>query len=246
MTEKPVMERPVMERPVPLAIERLEVGIAPYAWPFAQDRRNEIADHFATLRRSTPEIWNGRVLLMKDAAIRDGVLRGTCFETGFADFMAWRDWGFPDRAVRNCFSMGVLRGSDGGFLLGVMSAFTANAGRIYFPAGTPEPTDIVGGAVDLLGSVLRELQEETGLDPAEFSVAQDWTVVDGGPRLALMKALRSDRPAEALREEVLRHLACEARPELADVRIVRSPDDFDPAMPDFVTAYLSYVWARER
>jgi 8-oxo-dGTP pyrophosphatase MutT (NUDIX family) len=128
----------------------------------------------------------------------------------------------------------------------VMSAFTANAGRIYFPAGTPEPADIVGGTVDLLGSVLRELQEETGLDPAEFSVAPDWTAVDRGPRLALMKAIQADRPAEALREEVLRHLATEARPELADIRIVRSPDDFDPAMPDFVTVYLCYVWARSR
>jgi 8-oxo-dGTP pyrophosphatase MutT (NUDIX family) len=234
----------MMERPVPLSIERLELSIAPYAWPFAQERHGEIADHFTALRRSKPELWNGRVLLMKDAAIADGVLRGTYFETGFADFMAWRDWGFPDRAVHNCFSMGALRGSDGGYLLGVMSAFTANAGRIYFPAGTPEPADVVGGTVDLLGSVLRELQEETGLDPAEFSIARDWTVVDRGPRLALMMAIHAGRPAEALREEVLRHLATEARPELADIRIVRSPDDFDPAMPDFVTAYLSYVWAR--
>jgi 8-oxo-dGTP pyrophosphatase MutT (NUDIX family) len=236
----------MMERPTPIAIDGLELDIAPHAWPFAQERRNEIADHFTALRRSKPELWNGRVLLMKDAAIADGVLRGTYFETGFADFMAWRDWGFPDRAVHNCFSMGALRGSDGGFLLGVMSAFTANAGRIYFPAGTPEPADIVGGTVDLLGSVLRELQEETGLDPAEFSVAPDWTAVDRGPRLALMKAIQADRPAEALREEVLRHLATEARPELADIRIVRSPDDFDPAMPDFVTVYLCYVWARSR
>jgi 8-oxo-dGTP pyrophosphatase MutT (NUDIX family) len=233
-----------MEGPVPLSIDRLELGIAPYAWPFAHERRAEIDDHFTALRRSKPELWNGRVLLVKNAAIRERVLRGTYFETGFADFMAWRDWGFPDRAVRNCFSMGALRGSDGGYLLGVMSAFTANAGRIYFPAGTPEPADIVGGSVDLLGSVLRELREETGLDPAEFSIARDWTVVDRGPRLALMKAIQADRPAEALREEVLRHLAAEARPELADIRIVRSPDDFDPAMPDFVTAYLSYVWAR--
>jgi 8-oxo-dGTP pyrophosphatase MutT (NUDIX family) len=226
-----------------ISVQRLELGIAPYAWPFAQTRRNEIDDHFASLRRSKPELWNGRVLLMRNAAIGDGVLRGTYFETGFADFMAWRDWGFPDRTVRNCFSMGALRGSDGAYLLGVMSAFTANAGRIYFPAGTPEPADVKGGAVDLLGNVLRELQEETGLDPAELSIAPDWTAVNGGPRLALMKVIQADRPAEAVREEVLRHLATEARPELADMRIVRSPDDFDPAMPDFMTAYLSYAWA---
>jgi 8-oxo-dGTP pyrophosphatase MutT (NUDIX family) len=236
----------MMETPALIAVERLELGIAPYAWPFAQERRGEIDDHFAMLRRSKPEIWNGRVLLMRDAAIGDGVLRGTYFETGFADFMAWRDWGFPDRAVRNCFSMGALRGSDGGYLLGVMSALTANAGRIYFPAGTPEPADIVGGTVDLLGNVLRELQEETGLDPAALTVAPDWTAVIAGPRLALMKAIQADIPAEALRAEVLRHLATEAQPELADIRIVRSPDDIDPAMPDFVTAYLSYAWARSQ
>jgi 8-oxo-dGTP pyrophosphatase MutT (NUDIX family) len=232
----------MMEKPI--AVQRLDLGIAPYAWPFAQARRSEINDHFAMLRRAKPDLWNGRVLLMKDAALGDCVVRGTYFETGFADFMAWRDWGFPDRAVYNCFSMGALRGSDGGYLLGVMSAFTANAGRIYFPAGTPEPADVVGGTVDLLGSVLRELQEETGLDPAALAVAADWTAVVDGPRLALMKAIQADRPAEVLREEVLCHLATEARPELADMRIVRSPDDFDPAMPDFVTAYLSYVWAR--
>jgi 8-oxo-dGTP pyrophosphatase MutT (NUDIX family) len=235
-----------MDKPVPIAVQRLELGIAPYAWPFAQERRSAIDDHFEAMRRSKPELWNGRVLLMKDAAVGDGVLRGTYFETGFADFMAWRDFGFPDSAVRNGFAMGALRGSDGGYLLGVMSAFTANAGRIYFPAGTPEPVDVVGGAVDLLGSVLREFQEETGLDPADFSIAPDWTAVDAGPRLAVMKVIQADRPAEAVREEVLRHLATEARPELADVRIVRSPDDFDPAMPDFVTAYLSYVWHTQR
>jgi 8-oxo-dGTP pyrophosphatase MutT (NUDIX family) len=226
----------------PVAIDRLELGIAPYPWPFAQARRGEIDAHFATLRRSVPELWNGRILLMKDAAVAGGVLRGTYFETGFADFMAWRDWGFPDPSVVNCFAMGALCGSDGAYLLGVMSAFTANAGRIYFPAGTPDPNDVRGDTVDLLGSVLREVEEETGLDAREFTPAPDWTAVVAGPRLALMKAIETGRSAEELRQVVLRHLASEARPELADVRIVRSADDFDPAMPEFVTAYLTHVW----
>ena len=53
---------------------------------------------------------------------------------------AWRDWGRPPAGVVNCFAAAVLRGSDGAFLLGVMGAHTANAGQIYFPCGTPEPT----------------------------------------------------------------------------------------------------------
>jgi hypothetical protein len=112
---------------------------------------------------------------------------GTFVETGFAHLMAWRDWGFPDRSVVNCFAMGALRASDGAYLLGVMSAFTANAGRIYFPAGTPDPSDISGDTVDLLGRVLRELEEETGLGTQDLSTPPDWIAIVTGARLALIK-----------------------------------------------------------
>ena len=88
------------------------------------------------------------------------------FETDFASFLAWRDWGFPDLHVFNGFGMGALRCSDGAFVLGEMGQHTSNAGRIYFPSGTPDLDDVVDGAVDISGSVARELEEETGLVPA--------------------------------------------------------------------------------
>ena len=70
----------------------------------------------------------------------DGALRlaGVYFETDYADFVAWRDFGHPGEPVENCFSMAALRSADGAFLLGEMAAHTVNAGRIYFPAGTPD------------------------------------------------------------------------------------------------------------
>ena len=91
-----------------------------------------------------------------------GVLRGQYLETDFASFIAWRDWDFPDATVKNCFALGALRGSDGAFLLGVMGPHTMNAGRIYFPGGTPDPSDIAEGKVDLEGSV-RRLLDRLGL-----------------------------------------------------------------------------------
>ena len=229
--------------PKPVAIDRLELGIAPHRWPFAEARRDEIDAHFAAQCRGVPNLWNGRVLLMNDVAVAGGLMRGTFFETGFADFLAWCDWGFPDRSVVNCFAMAALRASDGAYLLGVMSTFTANPGRIYFPAGTPDPSDIRGDTVDLLGNVLRELGEETGLGAQDLLAAPDWTAVVAGPRIALMKEVRARRPAAELRASILDHLASEARSELADMLIVRSPADFDTAMPEFVTAYLSHVWS---
>ena len=223
-------------------IDRLELTYAPWKWSFADERRDEIDTHFAALRRKTPELWNGRVLMLRAFAIADRVFGGSYFETDFASFLAWRDWDFPDPAVMNCFAMGALRGSDGGFVLGEMAPHTANAGKIYFPAGTPEPEDIVGDGVDLNGSLLREVAEETGLTPQDFVPEPGWFTVLAGPRIAQMKILNASMPAAELRARILAHLAQERQPELAAVHIAHGPADIDPAMPDFVAAFLVYLW----
>jgi 8-oxo-dGTP pyrophosphatase MutT (NUDIX family) len=224
-------------------VDRLEVGFAPFRWRFAEARGDDIAAYFAQRRQVTPQLWNGRVLLMRDFAIRDATLRGMYFEAGFAEFLAWRDWNFPDPAVVNCFAMGALRASDGAYLMGVMSDRTANPGRVYFPAGTPDPSDVRGETVDLLGNVMRELAEETGLTAADVSAAPGWHAVVDASRVALMKRIDVACPAAEARTRMLRHLASEAQPELSDLRIVRSAADLDGGMPRFVTAYLLQMWS---
>jgi hypothetical protein len=42
------------------------------------------------------------------------------------------------------------------------------------------------------------------------------------------------------------HIAGDQHPELADIRIVRGPADFDPMMPPFVTAFLSHAFGEQR
>src|SRR5436190_7159457 len=111
-------------------IKRLELAFAPRPWPFAQERREEIVRYFDELRAVKPAVWNGRILLLYDHAVVGDVFRGAYFETDYASFLAWRNWGCPDATIRNCFSLGALRGSDGGFLLGVMNSHTVNAGKI--------------------------------------------------------------------------------------------------------------------
>ena len=148
----------------------------------------------------------------------------------------------PDASVVNCFSMGALRASDGAYLLGVMSDSTASAGRIYFPAGTPDLEDVRGDTVDLLGNVVREIAEETGLTAADYTMKPGWHAVIAGSYVALMKPIDVPRTAEEVRDHMLRHLAREPQPELSDIRIVRSAADFDAKMPRVVTAYLSHVW----
>lgn len=226
-----------------LPIARLEVGFVPRPWRFADERRGEINAHFAEMQRRKPALWNGRVLLLGDLAIHGGVLRGACFDVDYASFISWQHWDFPDTSVHDCFAMATILSSDGAFLLGEMGPHTFNGGQIYFPCGTPDLNDVALDRVDFNGSVARELKEETGLDIGEFAAEAGWYAVLGGPAVALMKLLRARETAVELRTRILGHLASEAVPELADVRIVRGEGDLDPAMPPFVTAYLRHIWS---
>jgi 8-oxo-dGTP pyrophosphatase MutT (NUDIX family) len=223
-------------------VERLDLRLAPRPWRFADEHRAAIDAHFAGLRRDKPAMWNGRVLLLHQFILSQATLSGAYLETDFASVIAWRDWGWPDRAVHNCFGLAALRAADGAFLVGVMGAHTANAGSIYFPGGTPDPTDVVDGIVDLHRNVIRELGEETGLRADDVAAEAGWHAVWDGQRIALMKILQSRLPARELRARVMEYLASQAEPELADVRIVRGTADFSPHMPSFVTTFLLHMW----
>lgn len=229
--------------PLLFRADRLDLRFTPKPWAFAVERRPEIDAYFAELQREKPAVWNGRVLLLHSQALADGVFRGEFLETDYASLAAWAHWGKPKAGVHDCFGAAAVLSSDGAFLLGRMGTHTFNAGKIYFPAGTPDPDDIVGGKVDLDFSVTRELKEETGLDARDFTAEAGWTTVVDGGLIVQIKVLRSDRSAETLRAFILGRLARERQPEFSDICIVRKRADFDPAMPAFVTAFLAHRFA---
>jgi len=227
-----------MTPPVIHRVTRLDLVVEPWSWPFATERRADIEAHFALRRSEKPRLWNGRVLLGRDPVFAGDCLRARYFETDFASFLAWRDWGFPGNDVFNGFGMGALRSSDGAFLLGEMADHTANAGRIYFPAGTPDLDDVSDGALDIPGSVVREVEEETGLTPTDYRAAAHWDCVVSGAAIAMMRILNVDLTGEALRAKVEANLARQHQPELVAMRLVRTTADLTAAMPRFVTAFL--------
>ncbi|MGE0749593.1 MAG: NUDIX hydrolase [Variibacter sp.] len=240
-----IMDGAAADWPV-VSIRHLDLKFMPRAWPFSEKRRQEIDDYFAARQRDNPALWNGRVLAMHTFGIHGDTLCGAYLETDFASFLAWRDWDFPDAHMRNCFGMAALLSRDGAFLLGVMGPHTANPGRAYFPAGTPDLSDIVGDRVDIEGNIRRELMEETGLDMHALRAEPDWHVVLAGPRIALMKVLQAPDDAATLRARMLAHIAADREPELSDIRIVREPRDLDAAVPSHMTAFLRSAWRRDR
>ena len=227
-----------MTPPIIHRVTALDLPVRPTPWPFAQVRRAEIDAHFAEKQREKPNIWNGRVLLGRNPSFTETRLSADYFETDFASFLAWRDWGFPDRDVFNGFGVGALRSSDGAFLLGEMAPHTSNAGRIYFPSGTPDLDDIRDGKVDIAGSVVREVFEETGLTEADYAAEAYWDCVVTDASIGIFRLLRVDMPGEALRARIEANLARQRHPELCAIHLMRGPRDFTATMPRFVTAYI--------
>src|ERR1700726_786081 len=227
-----------MTVPVIHRVAALDLTFQPRRWPFAEQGRPESDAHFALKRIEKPHLWNGRILLARDPDFAADRFSARYFEADFASFLAWRDWGFPDSGVFNGFGMGALRCSDGAFVLGEMGQHTANAGRIYFASGTPDLDDIRGDAVDIAGSVAREVEEETGLTPADYRAAPHWDCVVSGRAIAMIRMLNVDVSGEELRARIDANLARQTQPELVAIHLVRGVSDLTTAMPRFVTAFI--------
>ena len=227
-----------MTLPVVHRVTALDLALRPAPWPFAEQRRADIDAHFALKQGEKPQLFNGRVLLARHPVFSPDRFSADFFETDFASFLAWRDWGFPDASVFNGFGMGALRCSDGAFVMGEMGRHTANAGRIYFPSGTPDLDDIRGDAVDIAGSVAREVEEETGLAPADYRAGAEWDCVVSGVAVAMIRVLDVDGSGDALRARIEANLARQHQPELAAIHLVRGRSDLTAAMPRFVTAFI--------
>lgn len=218
-----------------------------FDWAFRRERAGEIAAHWQTMKAEKPAMFNGQVLLQCRGEVSGEIFIADYFELDFASFIAWHRWGYPQKGsaqIRNGFAMGALRSRDGAYVMGVMANHTVNAGRIYFAAGTPDPGDVLAdGTVDLAGSLIRELEEETGLLASEVSVGEGWRVILSDERVAFMRDLVIDLSAEEARALIRDRLSRQSEPELADIALARSAADIDEArMPLFMQVFLRDVF----
>jgi hypothetical protein len=129
-----------------------DLAFEPRPWQFAQTRAEAVATRWARLRREKPEVYNGRVLLMRRWALAPRInggfkLEGDYFEVDYADFVAWRTIGDSIEPVFNCLTMAALRRADGAFLLGEKAPHHERRSDL-FPrrhAGSKRPVRRQGG-----------------------------------------------------------------------------------------------------
>lgn len=226
-------------------IRHIDATLASGPWPYAERHGEAIRSAWAVWTAANPALFNGTVLLLCGGAVEGETFRGRYRAVEFAAFLHFMRLGEPDGVTRNGFGLAGLTGADGALVMGVMGGHTANAGRIYFPGGTPDPSDLVDGRIDLAGSIVRELREETGLSPAELSFDEGFWLHEDDKRLAFIKPIVSPLTGLALAETIRERLAGQDEPELSGVHVVATADDLRPdLMPPFQLAYAEW-WLGE-
>jgi 8-oxo-dGTP pyrophosphatase MutT (NUDIX family) len=223
-------------------LEDVRASFEERSWPWAHEHAGAIARLWDDARRTRPQMFDGEVLLAKAPRRNGPVLELRFFPVRFSAFFAFKEAGFPDESAVNVFAMAAVRCRDGRFLLGEMGAHTANPGQIYFPSGTPDRSDMTpGGAVDLAGSVLRELAEETGLEPAGDAVVGDWHMLHQPGQIALMRPISFPADSSDVLARVRGTLAAQTEPEFTAVSAwLPAAAAADPRLPGFMRAYLDW------
>ena len=217
------------------------MNLVTHCWPFAQRNEARIAGHWAKLAADNPAIWNGQVLLASQTGIEEAEFVADLFQTDYASFIAWRDWGYPDDAVFNCFGSAVIRSSDDAMIFGRMAEHTLNAGLCYPPGGSLEPGDVgTDGTIDLSGSIEREMKEETGLEACEAAAGRMWAVFDGY-RISLAREFRFAQPASSLADRISQFIASDPQAELSDVSVLRRASDLSTPAPGYARQLATHL-----
>ena len=223
-----------------LRVERVEARLVERDWPWAIAEANTIRRFWSEALAARPKSFDGEVLIACALDIRGGLCRTDFMRARYSAFLTWLCTGCPDKSVINGFAMAALQGRDGAFVLGVMGPQTQNAGQIYFAAGTPDASAVMeDGRVDLEGSLMRELLEETHLLRGEVDLRPGWTIVRDGQKVAFLRPARLAMTGEEARRTIRERLAREHEPELSDIALARGPADIDEArMPGFLKLFL--------
>lgn len=229
-------------------LDRIEARFLPAPCAFSAAERTAIDAHFAARHAANPALWNGPVLLLAEHGFEGRRLVARFGESDYASLLWLLARESPHPRLRVAYAMGALRGADGGFVLIRMAAWTANAGRVYFAAGTPDLGDVTpDGRVDLEGSVRRELAEETGLAAGDVTLVPGWAALHDGRRVALLREVQAREEAAALAARIRRFAAADPRSEIAEVLVVRGPQDLPAGtaregLSPLVRSYLARAW----
>ncbi|MGQ0673566.1 MAG: NUDIX hydrolase [Hyphomicrobium sp.] len=213
-------------------------------WDFAETHSAAIDRHWAVRSRDSPGFFNGTIYMLADHLLEPDLLSGRLRPVDFKSFLYWKDHGYPDAGLRDCFGSALIRSAEGHVLLGRQRAGNINAGLAYLPGGFIDARDIGSdGSIDIAGSIGREVVEETGIGIAGLTRGEGFLLTFAGPMLSMAVQYRSPLDSATLSDRIHRHIAADPGSELADVVVIRSEADLRGlAMPLYADVLLHHLF----
>lgn len=231
-----------MEEGPVLPVSSIEWRLEPGRHPLETLASRAIDESWHRRILQSPRLHDGEVVLGTELSVAHGRLSGACRMiryAGLLHFLENPDTGLPQDPYRHLFAWPALISADGRAVMGRMAAHTANAGRIYFPAGSLEASDFVGGLADIDANMAREVREETGLDLGAARPDPGYLLLPAGRLALVIRIFRFEKSAADLAGAAREFLAARHDDEL-DAILDFAPGETDPAMTPLARRFMRW------
>lgn len=205
-------------------VSEVDVRLEPAPHPFERDNEAAIARNWQREIAENPALFNGTVVLLSALSYAGRRLIGRCHAITYATFLYWRRNRLT-ASGEHSFAHAALVSSDGALIAVRMGAHTANAGRVYFAAGSFEPMDFRDGAVDLEFNMAREVSEETGIDLSDLPRDAGYHAYSSERGTVIFRRYRLAEDADTIAQRIREHVTTDPEPEIEGPVIIRSAAD---------------------
>jgi 8-oxo-dGTP pyrophosphatase MutT (NUDIX family) len=218
-----------------VGFRRAEVRLDSGPHPFAVENAAAIEANWQAERAANPALFDGEVMLLSSLSLEGDWLVGRCHAVRYAALLHWRRHRRP--GAEHAYAHAAIVSGDGALVAIRMAAHTANAGKVYFAAGSFERTDFRDGQADLEANMAREVGEETGLDLGAARAEDGYHLYSADGATVVFRRYRYEAPAAELAARIAAHAAAEAEPEIEGPVVLRS----GAPLPDGVMEHMRAI-----
>jgi 8-oxo-dGTP pyrophosphatase MutT (NUDIX family) len=228
-----------LPRNVILPVDVIDVRLDSEPHPFEHGNADAIARNWDMEVAANPALFDGTVVLLSALNWRDGILSGRCHAVRFSTFLYWRK-NRDTPTAQHAFAHAVLVSGDNALVAVRMGGHTANAGRVYFAAGSFEPVDFHDGQVDVHFNMAREVGEETGIDlsTAERGARHHVLATESGT--VIFRRYRLAQTADEIARSVEAFVAAETEPEIDGPVVIRNAQDLPEGVMPHMKALVEW------
>lgn len=213
-----------------LPVHDIKVRLREGPHPYEAANLADIDSNWADEKARRPKLFDGQMILLSAAAYRAGVIEGDCHPIRFATLLHWRKNREASRGF-HVFASAMPVAGDNALVAIRMSPHTANAGRVYFAAGSFEPQDFTDGIADVAANIHREVAEETGIELDAVSRDDGYHAYCTSAGLTLIRRYYLREDGDTIASRIQAFIDADLEPEADRPVLIRSETDVPETAP---------------